>query len=160
VGVLELKLSFASIKEAACSSRGSPALSVEREQIGKRLLGPVLGKDVAVETTLAPNLLAVEADPGQIEQVLLKLAVNARDAMPNGGLLQIETANSKAGDIAPSLAGRGGPVREFVVVRVSDTGVGIPTEAMRRIFEPFFTTKEHVRVLLAGHSSATPGRRA
>jgi CheY-like chemotaxis protein len=92
-----------------------------------RLLERVLGADIAVDLVLAPDLRAVEADPGQIEQVLLNLAVNARDAMPNGGRLRIETAN-------------GSP--ESVRIRVADTGVGIAPDAMRWIFEPFFTTKE------------------
>jgi nitrogen-specific signal transduction histidine kinase/CheY-like chemotaxis protein len=106
-----------------------------------RLLDRVLGANIAVELALAPDLSAVEADPGQIEQVLLNLAVNGRDAMPNGGRLRIETANVPADSSRASGPAASG--RPAVLLRVSDTGVGIAPEAMRWIFEPFFTTKEH-----------------
>jgi PAS domain S-box-containing protein len=96
------------------------------------LLRRVIGEDVELETRLASDLWSVRADPGQLEQVLMNLAVNARDAMPGGGRLLIETANVAADDEAG----------ERVLVRVTDTGVGMSEETLEHIFEPFYTTKE------------------
>jgi PAS domain S-box-containing protein len=107
--------------------------------VGK-MLERVIGEDVQIETRLAPKLGAVRADPGQIEQVLLNLAANARDAMPGGGKLTMETA-----DVAlnGSKVGRdlNVPPGSYAVVTVSDTGVGMDEQTLARIFEPFFTTK-------------------
>jgi PAS domain S-box-containing protein len=104
------------------------------------LLHRTLGEHVELHTTLAPDLWPVLADPGQLEQVLVNLAVNARDAMPDGGVLSIDTANEiieEAGAVTrPGLH----PGR-YVRLRVSDTGFGIPPEVAERVFEPFFTTK-------------------
>jgi two-component system, cell cycle sensor histidine kinase and response regulator CckA len=96
-----------------------------------KLLRRMLGEDIELRTFLSPVSARVLADPGQMEQVLMNLAVNARDAMPRGGVLAIRTR------VAPT---RNGPQR--VVVEVSDTGVGIPADIVEQIFEPFFTTKE------------------
>ena len=106
-----------------------------------KLLGRLIGEDVKIETVLDPALAAVRADPGQMEQVLMNLAVNARDAMPNGGRLTIETANVMvAAEFAPERPGpAAGP---HVVMAVSDTGMGMDEATKARIFEPFFTTKE------------------
>ncbi len=95
-----------------------------------RMLRRTIGEDVILVTRLAPDLGQVRADPVQMEQVLLNLAVNARDAMPDGGRLTIETGNI----ILPSGPG--------VRLRVQDTGVGMTEEVRLRLFEPFFTTKE------------------
>ncbi|MDX2122819.1 MAG: response regulator [Gemmatimonadota bacterium] len=95
-----------------------------------RMLRRTIGEDVILVTRLAPDLGQVRADPVQMEQVLINLAVNARDAMPDGGRLTIETGNV----LLP-----GGP---GVRLRVQDTGVGMTEEVRRRLFEPFFTTKE------------------
>ena len=89
----------------------------------------------------APGLWGVKADPGQIEQVLMNLASNARDAMPDGGTLTIATANEElAADEAAALVGIE-PGR-FVRLTVTDTGHGIPDHVRAHVFEPFFTTKE------------------
>lgn len=105
------------------------------------LLRRLIGEDVEVLTVPAPDLGSVKADPGQIEQVIMNLALNARDAMPHGGKLTLETANmhldeSYAGEHQPIAPGR------YVMLAVSDTGHGMSPEVQAHIFEPFFTTKE------------------
>jgi two-component system, cell cycle sensor histidine kinase and response regulator CckA len=104
-----------------------------------RLLRRTLGDDIELRTRLCDGEWAVEVDPGQMEQVLLNLAVNARDAMPRGGRLTIETRNVPAEEAA-ALAPPLGP-RASVELRLSDTGEGMTPETLARIFEPFFTTK-------------------
>jgi CheY-like chemotaxis protein len=101
------------------------------------MLRPLIGEDVVLSTHLDPALGPIEADPGQLQQVVMNLVVNARDAMPSGGRVSIETANVdvEAGDPAIE-AGR------YVSLTVRDTGHGIDEETLRQIFEPFFTTKE------------------
>ena len=100
----------------------------------------LIGDDIEVVTDLEPQLGAVMADRGQMQQVLMNLAVNARDAMPMGGKLIIATANAVIGDGAE---GSGQDVKPgpYVVLTVSDTGVGMTPEILSKIFEPFFTTK-------------------
>ena len=104
------------------------------------LFGRLLGETIAVVTVLADDVWKVFADAGQIEQILLNLAINARDAMPQGGTLTIGTSNVEVDEI--SAAGQEGmrPGR-YVVVAVSDTGIGMDRETQAHIFEPFFTTK-------------------
>jgi PAS domain S-box-containing protein len=99
-----------------------------------RMLRPLLGEDVRVVTRLAPALGRVRVDPAQIDQVLMNLAVNARDAMPGGGTLSLETVNVETPGGSP---GRGGEVA--LVVR--DTGLGMDDTTRAHLFEPFFTTK-------------------
>ena len=107
-------------------------------KMGEMLRG-VVGKDVALEIRAAPHLGAIRVDTSQIEQVVLNLAVNARDAMPGGGRLTIETADEDGREgAAPPGAPRPG---RWVVLAVSDDGVGMDAETPKRIFEPFFTTK-------------------
>ncbi len=108
------------------------------------LLGRLIGEHIQLVTALAPDLGAVQADPGQIQQILMNLAVNARDAMPNGGRLLIETNNvSLDGSYAfEHVEVRPGP---YVMIAVTDQGVGMDEETKRRVFEPFFTTKEQGR---------------
>ena len=107
----------------------------------EKMLRRLLGEDVELSTRLAPTTGRVKADPGQLEQVIMNLAVNARDAMPNGGKLTLESANVDlderyAGDHYPAKAG------PFVLIAVSDTGIGMTDETQVHMFEPFFTTKE------------------
>ena len=107
----------------------------------KDMLGRLIGEDIALLTTPTPGLGRVKADRGQIEQVIMNLAVNARDAMPQGGRLIVETANIDLDDeyVRRHVGARPGP---HVMLAVSDTGTGIPHEIQSQIFEPFFTTKE------------------
>ena len=106
-----------------------------------KLLRRVLGEDIELVTLPAPDLWSVKADPGQIEQVLVNLAVNARDAMPQGGKLTIETANVEL-DAEYAAAHEGVTAGPHVLVAVSDTGTGLSEEARAHLFEPFFTTKD------------------
>jgi two-component system cell cycle sensor histidine kinase/response regulator CckA len=104
----------------------------------RQLLRPLIGENIVLELKLAPDLVLITADPGQIEQVIMNLAVNARDAMPSGGRLVIETANvdlEARGDEYPVSAG---PV---AMLAVADNGIGMDAATRERIFEPFFTTK-------------------
>jgi PAS domain S-box-containing protein len=103
------------------------------------MLRRLLGEDIEVITDLGPSLDAVVADPGQVQQLLVNLAVNARDAMPNGGTLVIKTANEVVTVDRPS-AGADAPGR-YVLLSVADTGVGMSEEVREHVFEPFFTTK-------------------
>ncbi len=102
------------------------------------MLRRLLGEETVLETVPAPALWPVYADPGQIEQVVVNLAINGRDAMPRGGHLTIATSNLPAGAARPAEV----PAGECVVLEVHDEGVGMDAETLSRIFEPFFTTKE------------------
>jgi CheY-like chemotaxis protein len=106
-----------------------------------KMLRRVIGEDIELLTVPAEGLWKIKVDPGQIEQVILNLAVNARDSMPGGGKLTIETANVHLDDLyaRKHQAVRQGP---HVMLAVSDTGCGIPREIQPKIFDPFFTTKE------------------
>jgi len=106
----------------------------------EQLLRRTLGEHIELTTTLAGDLWPVLADPGQIDQVLVNLAINARDAMPGGGRLIIETANLLVDDDYATGYHDVKPGRH-VRLRVSDTGAGMPKDVLDRIFEPFFTTK-------------------
>ena len=101
----------------------------------------LIGEHIDLVTSLQPELGPVRADPGQIEQVIANLSVNARDAMPRGGKLIIETCNTDLDEAycARHVAVKPGP---HVLIKVSDTGSGMGEETVSRIFEPFFTTKE------------------
>jgi signal transduction histidine kinase/ActR/RegA family two-component response regulator len=104
-----------------------------------KLLRSLIGENVELRTVYDRDLGLVKVDPGQIDQVLMNLAVNARDAMPKGGRLTIETANVDTGGKHAGPLPKGGPC---VMLTVSDTGSGMDPETAARAFEPFFTTKE------------------
>ncbi|HKV42618.1 MAG TPA: PAS domain S-box protein [Blastocatellia bacterium] len=105
-----------------------------------KLLRRLISENIELITKLEPNLWKVKADPGQIEQVIINLVVNARDAMPEGGKLIIETANAKFNrpPVGDQPAGEAGP---YVMLAISDTGCGMDIETRTHVFEPFFTTK-------------------
>jgi len=101
----------------------------------ENMLRRLIGEDVEMETRLDPGIAMVEADPGQLQQVLLNLCVNARDAMPRGGTVVVSTSRAR---VASDDADR---PREHVELTVSDSGIGMDAETQLRVFEPFFTTK-------------------
>jgi nitrogen-specific signal transduction histidine kinase/CheY-like chemotaxis protein len=106
-----------------------------------KMLERIIGEDVELRTNLAPDLWPIEMDPSQVIQIIMNLAVNARDAMPEGGQLTIETANMVLDETytATHLKTQLG---EYVLLALSDTGVGMNKAVQDHIFEPFFTTKE------------------
>ena len=106
----------------------------------EKMLRRLIRENIEFTVTLDPHLVRVKADSGQIEQLVLNLVVNARDAMPNGGKLRIQTKNVRLKKDAQSEAGV--PSDHFVLLEVTDTGIGMDQETQARIFEPFFTTKE------------------
>ncbi len=118
------------------------ALDLNEQVLGMaELLRRTLGETIALGTLLAPRLWLVQADPSEVENAVLNLAINSRDAMPAGGKLVIETANVELeeSDVASEVGGKPG---EYVRLSVSDTGSGMSKEVLARVFEPFFTTKE------------------
>jgi CheY-like chemotaxis protein len=104
------------------------------------LLGRTIGAHITIETVLAAGLWQVSADPNQVENAILNLAVNARDAMPDGGKLTLETANAHLDDAYARINAEAIP-GQYVMVAVSDTGIGMTPEVVEKAFEPFFTTK-------------------
>jgi PAS domain S-box-containing protein len=109
-----------------------------------RMLRRLIGEDVKLTTELSPDLRPAHADSGQVEQVIINLAVNARDAMPNGGHLRLETATVtlSVNDVPPESDLHPG---EYVMLAVSDTGVGMSAQTKAHLFEPFYTTKDRGR---------------
>ena len=107
----------------------------------EKFLARIIGEDVQLKSAVSARDLMVDVDSGQIEQVLINLATNARDAMPRGGLLTVETTLQQIDDLFVQANGIGEP-GPYAVVSVSDTGIGMAEEVRRRIFEPFFTTKD------------------
>jgi two-component system, cell cycle sensor histidine kinase and response regulator CckA len=106
-----------------------------------KMLERLIERNISLRVMPAPQLWPIKADPGQMEQLIMNLAVNARDAMPQGGQLVIETKNAEIGDLDPRLSD-GAPPGRYVLLTVSDTGVGMDSETLAHMFEPFFTTKE------------------
>ena len=107
----------------------------------EKMLRRLIGEDIELVISLGDQMHLVNADPGQLEQVIINLAVNARDAMPNGGKLHLTTANAKLP--TESRGNRADPSRNgHVMLEVVDNGIGMTREIQQRIFEPFFTTKE------------------
>jgi len=107
----------------------------------EKMLRRIIGEDIELTTELAPSVGVVRADAGQLDQVILNLSINARDAMRGGGRLTISTQNVSI-DAQHDEAGDDIPPGEYVVLAVTDSGTGMDSETQRRIFEPFFTTKE------------------
>jgi two-component system cell cycle sensor histidine kinase/response regulator CckA len=105
------------------------------------MLKPTIGEDIALSTHLAPAGLSVKADIGQIEQVIMNLVINARDAMKSGGSVSVRTGLIDASDEALSLISETQPRGHYVFVEVTDTGCGMDEELVARVFEPFYTTK-------------------
>ena len=107
----------------------------------EKMLRRVIGEDITVVTNLREDLGRVQADFGQLEQVIMNMAINARDAMPGGGQLTIETANADLAEdlVVEHFAAKAGA---YVMLRICDTGIGMGESTRARIFEPFFTTKE------------------
>jgi len=105
-----------------------------------KMLQRLIGEQVALALAVAPDAGSVRVDPGQVEQVIMNLAVNARDAMPNGGRLMIESRNVEVPVSGPGASLLDAPGR-YVVLVVSDNGIGMDAQTQARIFEPFFTTK-------------------
>jgi signal transduction histidine kinase len=130
-------LTFSRRQTAASGALALDHLLLTTEQ----MLRSVVGEDVDVITTIAPNLAPVRGDRGQIEQVLLNLVINARDAMPKGGTLRITLSNVAVG-APPHDVERSAVPEQYVCLSVSDTGHGMDRQTAARIFEPFFTTKE------------------
>ena len=108
----------------------------------ENMLERLIGEDIELQTFLDPHIEYIKADPSQLEQVIMNLAVNARDAMPKGGKLIVETKNIdlERGIYQHHIAIQ--PPGEYVLLSISDTGIGIDKETQARIFEPFFTTKD------------------
>ncbi|TRW17824.1 hybrid sensor histidine kinase/response regulator [Glacieibacterium frigidum] len=105
------------------------------------LLRRLIGEDIELTLSLAPDAGPIRVDPGQLEQVIVNLAVNARDAMPGGGTLEIVT-HAVPADAVAALGHRVMPPADYVAILVCDSGTGIPRELAAKIFEPFFTTKD------------------
>jgi signal transduction histidine kinase len=119
-----------------------PAVTSSNDKVREmqRLLGGVLGEDIVIETELSSDPAFVRADPAQLEQVLLHLMVNGRDAMPEGGKLTIRTERMDLDEVPLTFPGaRGSHVR----ISVTDTGHGMDTEELAMLFEPFFTSKKN-----------------
>ena len=103
------------------------------------LLGPLVGEHITIETELDPAVSCIKADSHQIEQVVMNLAANARDAMPDGGRFRVQTAMVAAAEVQRDDVGNG--IGKYVRLRISDTGCGMDDRTRERAFEPFFTTK-------------------
>jgi PAS domain S-box-containing protein len=106
-----------------------------------RMLGRIIGEDIQLQMALSVGTLTLHADTGQIEQIIMNLCINARDAMPHGGSIELSTATIQAATGGLPLIGSTSTAGRYAVITVKDSGCGIPREIQERIFEPFFTTK-------------------
>ena len=144
--VLESALGGAELTRRLLAFGRRQALSPQQIDLGVQaarhvtLLSRTLGRGIRVETTFAGDLWPVLADPSQLGDALLNLAINARDAMPHGGVLSIETHNDRV-DEGDAIHEAGVAPGDYAVLAVSDTGIGMPPEVRARAIEPFFTTK-------------------
>jgi two-component system, cell cycle sensor histidine kinase and response regulator CckA len=136
-GLTRQLLAFA--RRQVLQSRNTDLNELTKEEMN--LLKNVIGERIEIQMDLEQSLWVAWADPGQIEQVLMNLCLNARDAMPNGGRLLIETRNVEIGEDEQRLHAYALPGR-YVLLRVFDTGEGMDAETLEHIFEPFFSTKE------------------
>ena len=107
----------------------------------EKMLKRLIGENITLTSHLEPGLSMVKADPSQVEQVIINLVVNARDAMPDGGTMSIQTKNETINDVKAAEISLPAP-GDFIVISVTDTGTGIDKEVQSHLFEPFFTTKE------------------
>ena len=130
-----LAFSRKQVLQPRCLNLGEEILEMEG------MVSRLIGADIHLVTEVAPNLWNTRADAGQVQQVVLNMAVNARDAMPNGGTLKLTLGNATV-TAADALRIPDSYPGEFVLLTIGDTGSGISREVMKRIFEPFFTTKE------------------
>ena len=153
VSISDLKEIRRAAEQAATLTR--QLLSFSRKQVVKKtifnvnealqnmsaMLRRIIGEDIRMTMNFAPDLWSIQADAGQLEQIIMNLCVNARDAMPGGGSITITTANVDAAQEAVPLCDGQRGTGEYVRISLTDTGNGIPPEIADRIFEPFFTTK-------------------
>lgn len=129
-------------------SDASAALRLQNESLARVSESDLVGEDIELSLDLRPRIGSVRADAMQLQQVVLNLVVNARDAMPAGGMVKVETSRVEifssrpATTGAPSAAGEEIPQGKYSCLSVTDTGVGMTPDVLRRLFEPFFTTKE------------------
>ena len=119
----------------------------------ERMLGRLIGEDISFTTSLGPDVRLVQVDPGQLTQAIMNLVVNARDAMPHGGKLAIETRNTQLDETYAETRTEVTP-GDYVMIAVSDTGIGMDDAVKAHLFEPFFTTKERGKGTGLGLSTA------
>ncbi len=120
-----------------------PRLMIDLNELvlhSSKLLHRLIGEDISLEVLTEPNPIQVVLDPGQLEQVLMNLAINARDAMPTGGCLTIQTSTIQLASTRERMP-LDLPAGQYACLGVTDTGCGMSSEVMEKIFEPFYTTK-------------------
>jgi PAS domain S-box-containing protein len=131
-------LAFSRKQDVAATTVDVNAIVENVARLVRRLIGPHVHLEIRAARGLAP----VVADPAQLEQVLLNLVLNARDALPEGGRIRVRTANVRIAERSPAAARTGLPTGRYVLLQVRDNGIGMDPATQARVFEPFFTTKE------------------